>query len=255
MTDDDAREEETERRALVEAALLEGACVDDVLVLPREVAHYFLRVLRLANGEDVSLLDGGGRIVEGALVPGDAPAIRVRATRVVDDPLPPLVVYQALVRGAKLDEVVQRATELGAHRVIVFQTARSNVKATAYKLDRLSRIAKDATRQSRRTHTLGIDGVWTLDEVCADLARIDAPTVVGVVGATEPASRVLHDDVRTRARGARIVIGPEGGLTDDEQAQLIAAGATACALGAHVLRTETAALAALAAAQSALGAL
>ena len=253
--EDRAFDDENERRAMVEPALLEGARVDDVIVLPREVAHYFTRVLRLKDGQEVSLLDGQGRVVDGALVTVDAPGVRVRAARVVLDPLPPLVVYQALVRGAKLDEVVQRATELGADRVVVFRAERSNVPATAYKFDRLARIAHDATRQSRRTRALRVSGVLTLAQVCDELARVDAPTLVCVVGAPRAASGVLADDTRTRTRGARFVIGPEGGLTDDERALLVAAGATPCALGAHVLRTETAGLAALAAAQAALGAL
>lgn len=253
--EDRALDDENERRAMVEPALLEGVEADDVIALPREVAHYFTRVLRLVDGEEVSLLDGEGRVIDGALVTGDAPGVRVRAARVVDDPLPPLVVYQALVRGAKLDEVVQRATELGADRVVVFRAERSNVPTTACKLDRLARVAQDATRQSRRTRALKVSGVLTLAQVCDELARVDAPTLVCVVGAERAASGILSADVRTRTNGARFVIGPEGGLSDDERAVLVAAGATPCALGAHVLRTETAGLAALAAAQAALGAL
>ena len=246
------------RRAFVERDVLAGVRDGGVVALPDDVAHRFARVLRLADGAPVELFDGSGTCVVGRFAPGP-PARLVDARRAARaEPLPPLVVAQAVVKADKLEVVVQKATELGASEVVLFAARRGVVKLHdkgPARVERLARIAEDAARQCLRARVPVVGGPLAFDALVARVAAFGGVAAIGVVGATRPLSRALAADPRFEAGGLLVVVGPEGGLDDDEVARLTAAGAAPVALGAHVLRTETAATAALAAAQSVLGTL
>lgn len=240
------------RRAVVDPSLwadLEGGA----LRLPAEAAHRFFRVLRLAEGTEVELFDGAGRVARGRLQAPD----RLEELRFVDvdELLPPLVVAQAVVKTDKLEWVVQKGTELGAAAFVLFDAERGQVdwKDKADKrVERLGRIAADAARQAGRARVPTVTGPESLAALCERVRTFSGVAAVGVPGAEAALSEVLAGDVR-RAQGLLAVVGPEGGLSPAEIERLVAAGAVAVRLGAFVLRTETAALAALAAAQAALG--
>lgn len=239
-------------RAMLPQGVLADAAPGAVLGLPKDVAHRFTRVLRLAPGAAVVLLDGQGRVVHGTLA-GDA----VQVDRVEDTPAPdaPLVVLQAVVRMAKLEQVAQRATEAGADHITLFDAARGNVKLgdkAAKKRERLVRIAQDATRQSLRARGPRVDGPIAFTALLDQVRAFEGVVVLGVLGAHPPLSAVLRD-TDAFARGMAVVIGPEGGLAPDEIDALTRAGAVPCRMGRHVMRTETAAVAALTIAQVAGG--
>ncbi|MBI1948478.1 MAG: 16S rRNA (uracil(1498)-N(3))-methyltransferase [Deltaproteobacteria bacterium] len=241
----------TLRRAWVEPAVLEGAA--GTLVLPAAAAHRLLRVLRLPDGELVELFDGTGRVARGTLqAPGQLVDVTVHAA---DDALPPLVVVQAVTRADKLELVVQKGTELGASSFVLFDAERGQVQLkdrADKRVERLVRVAADAARQAGRARVPAVAPPERLAAVAERVSAFPGLSVIGVIGAERALSEVLAADARV-ARGLMVVVGPEGGLTDAERERLRAAGATEVRLGAFVLRTETAALAALAAAQAALG--
>jgi len=241
------------RRAVVDDEILRDVKDGGRVELPTDVAHYFTRVLRLRDGTRVTLLDGNGRLVDGTLRAGSASTIDDVSVGHARDPLPPLVVYQALVRATKIDEVAQRATEFGASDVVIFRSARSVVGDNQVKLERLEKIVKEATRQSLRMRSPRLAGVLAFAELLDELKRFHGALVFGALGANASAQSILAAHANFREHGMAVVIGPEGGLDDDEEEALVAAGAVPVALGVHVLRTETAGLAALAAAQGALG--
>jgi 16S rRNA (uracil1498-N3)-methyltransferase len=247
------RVERTARRAVVDAALLRDVKAGESVELPDDVAHYFTRVLRLRDGAHVTLLDGDGRVVDGALQTRGATVVENVTIETARDPLPPLVVYQALVRGTKLDEVVQRATELGASAVVVFQAARTVVGDGQVKLARLEKIAQDATRQSLRARAPRIAGTLSFDDLIVELRAFPGAIIFGAPSGSTRAQHALTTHEGFRTHGMAVIIGPEGGLDDAEERALAALGAQPVTLGVHVLRTETAAMVALAAAQGALG--
>lgn len=246
----------TRRRAHVDAAVIADVGAGADVVLPDDAAHRFARVLRLPRGAPIELFDGSGRVVEGTFDPGP-PARLVDAKPAVRAPeLPPFVVAQAVVKTDKLEAVVQKGTELGAAAFVLFEAARGVVKLgdkAAARVERLARVAEDAARQSLRAHAPIVEGPLSVDGLCDRVRAFAGVAVVGVVGAPAPLSAVLARAARFEADGVLVVVGPEGGLSDDEVSRLVAAGAVPVGLGAHVLRTETAALAALAAAQATLG--
>jgi 16S rRNA (uracil1498-N3)-methyltransferase len=231
------------RRAVVDSAVLDEITAGQG-ALPDDVAHYLGRVLRLESGVVVELFDGTGRAIRGRFVtPGSLEGAEAVTH---EDALPPLVIAQARVRGPKLDEVVRRSTELGASAIWVFDAKRS--AKCQVRLDRALRIAQDAARQSGRATVPDIEHLG-FEELVERFAAFEGVRCVCAVGAEGPISHALAG----ASEGAAVAIGPEGGLDPAEREALIRAGATAVGLGVHVLRTETAAAAVLAAAQVALG--
>lgn len=239
------------RRAHVDASVLEGGT--GPLTLPPAAAHRFFRVLRLADGERVELFDGAGRLARGRL---SAPDGLVDVSfHAVDETLPPLIVVQAVTRSDKLELVVQKGTELGASTFVLFDAERAQVRLkdrADKRVERLARVAADAARQAGRARVPAVLPPERLPALAARVAAFEGLAVVGVPAVDDALSELLATDARAQ-RGLLVVIGPEGGLSDGELAGLRAAGAAQVRLGAYVLRTETAALVALAAAQAALG--
>lgn len=224
---------------------LAGAAVDAEVALDDDGHHHLTRVLRTRDGSPVVATDGTGREVDATLA---GHALHVGAVRDVPAPHPRLEIAQALGKGRKHDEVVRMLTELGIDWVTATTTARTQVDLSG-KADRVRgrwrAVADAACTQSRRPHRPHLDGPVTLDALLADLAGADD----GVVAAT---TRVLVADV-TATTGPLaaldgdpdrvvVVVGPEGGLTDDEVAAVVAAGGQAVSLGPTVLRTEHAAI-------------
>lgn len=237
------------RRAWVEQGELLGVSAGDRVSLPDEAAHHLRRVLRLRPGDEVELFDGEGRLARGRLLEGAE--VEIASVFEAQPPLPPLVVAQALVRGPKLEEVVRRSTELGASEVFVFEAERSN--APSLRLDRLARVAQQAARQAERAYVPALEGSLPFEKLLERVRAFEGVSAMGVLGAERPLSVALAESERFRAHGLLVVIGPEGGLSEREQRALVDVGCEAVGLGAHVLRTETAALAALACAQVASG--
>ncbi len=210
----------------VEAHLLDG---DGPVPLDEDTAHHLDRVLRLRDGESVVVTDGAGGWRLATVERSGGTMVLVPSSAVAGEPAvdPPLVLAAAIPKGDRLEWMVQKATELGARRIVLLHTDRSVVRWKAarveHQLIRLQRIADEATRQSRR--------VWST-EVSGPVA---ATEVLGGAVVAEPGGRALQAGDRT------VAIGPEGGWSDDE---LAIAGAQVD-LGDAVLRTETAAIAAV----------
>ena len=203
--------------------------VDDVdaPVLSSGDAHHLRRVLRLRPDEIVAVSDGAGRARPFRFGPPLEPA---GDASYEPAPSPAITVAFALTKGERPEWVVQKLTEVGVDRIVPFVASRSIVRwdetKSAREVERWRRIARDAAMQSRR--------MW-LPEV--DQVR-DFATVVDAIGA----GACLAD----RAGGApalsrpAVLVGPEGGWSDDERA----CGLPVVGLGRHVLRAETAAVAA-----------
>jgi 16S rRNA (uracil1498-N3)-methyltransferase len=249
------------RRAFIDDDRLARAAVSATTPLPEAVAWRLRRVLRLDDGAGVELFDDDGRVVRGRLL-GDA--LVVDTVDALDDALPPLVVLQAVTKADKLELVLQKATELGASRVVLFPARRSQMKLGGKggdderadkKLVRFERIAQDAARQCGRARPPVVEAVKDgAAAVAVARAIVDGGgvAVAGVVDAESTLSAFLEAARARLDRGVAVVVGPEGGLDPQEQQAFADAGVTAVRWSRFVLRTETAALAALAIVQAAL---
>ena len=200
---------------------------DGMLTPDDDVRHHLARVLRLRDGEVVSVSDGvGGWRLTTVRRSGDHIALEPTSDVVCDDrPSVPLTIATAMPKGDRLDWLVQKTTELGVDRLQLFETERSVVRWRPDRIDkqltRLQRISDEAARQSRRTHLVEV------------LAPIDVSIVLPRCAVAEPGGRPLGPDDRF------VAVGPEGGWTAAE----LAMANDAVTIGDNVLRTETAAVA------------
>ena len=219
--------------------------------LTEAARHYLRDVLRLAPGAAVELFDGRGGAWDATIEPGYA-ALALAARRQAAPGGPAIHLLLALAKGEKVDLVVQKATELGAARLVPFAAERSVVRLDAEKgagrAERWRRIAGEAARQCGR----------------ADVPEVAEPGSLGAALAAVPAGfrlLVLHGEGgaplgalgREGAPGGAAVVGPEGGLTPEELAACAAAGALRASLGPRTLRAETAAVVVVALLQALVG--
>lgn len=204
---------------------------------PEEVRH--LEVRRASAGDPVTVLNGAGARGLGRLE-REGGGYAVLLERVTSEPPPPPVM---LAVGAgdrdRFAMVVEQATQLGATRIVPLECERTRGVATRLRenhLDRVRRRAREALKQCGALWVPSIETPAPLDRVLADLG---------------PGARWLTDhggvDVPRldSAAPVTILIGPEGGFTAAERDLILQAGFTAIRLGPHILRFDTAALAAL----------
>ncbi|MBM4282386.1 MAG: 16S rRNA (uracil(1498)-N(3))-methyltransferase [Deltaproteobacteria bacterium] len=245
------------RRAFLDDDTLGRAVAGGTLALPPSVAHRFATVLRLADGDPVEVFDAAGRVARGAFLPPGS--LAVATVGVDDERLPPLWVFQALSRADKVELVAQKATELGAAHLAFFVAERGIIKLddddrSRKRAERLQRVANDAARQCGRSRPPVVHGPLPRAALLQQVKTCVADGVVVVFGAVEgDALLSTHLRAHPPTRGFAVVVGPEGGLSPAEQQALVDAGATGVRFSRFVLRTETAAVAALAVAQAALG--
>jgi 16S rRNA (uracil1498-N3)-methyltransferase len=200
-----------------------------------EEAHQGLHVLRLRLGDSIRLADGAGRCGLGRVMLTSRHSLRVAVEGIETlekGPSALLSVACAAPKGDRFDDLVRTLTELGVGRILPLSCARSDRIPTH--LDRQRRVAGEALKQCRRGHlpTLGpVVDIRTLAAWPEPLIILDRAG--SGVSTGEP-------------RAITLVIGPEGGLTEEEVGVLAAAGAQTMRLAGHVLRIETAAIAAAA---------
>ncbi|MCG5432548.1 16S rRNA (uracil(1498)-N(3))-methyltransferase [Mycobacterium sp. MYCO198283] len=211
-------------------------------------------VRRIRPGERLLLGDGAGGLADCEVTDVAKAALRARVTRrrQVRPPRPEVTVVQAIPKSDRSELAVELATEAGADAIVAWQAARCVARwdhaAKAEKgLRRWNAVARSAARQSRRAFIPPVTGVLSTAELVRRTAAGDGITLALHESATAP----LADIDLAAVDRIELIVGPEGGVGDDELAALTDAGAHAVLLGPTVLRTSTAAAVAL----GALGAL
>jgi len=230
----------------------------ETITLEGEAHRYLSRVLRVAVGAAVDVFDGRGHEATTTVerVGPRELILRVVERRTVERrPTPPVTLLQGLPRAERMDLVVQKAAELGAVRLVPVRTTRS-ASGQQPRAERWERIAREAARQSGRAELLEIAPLVSVEAaVAAEQAALAAGGVGVVPWEDAPEARPLSELVPPSPASVAVLIGPEGGLTSEEVAAATAAGFRVATLGPRILRTETAAIAALAVIQSRVGGL
>jgi 16S rRNA (uracil1498-N3)-methyltransferase len=224
------------------------------LTLTGEAHRYLTRVLRLVAGARVDLFDGHGLEVAATVDQAGSRDLTLSLgdrRRVTPRSTPPVTLLQGLPRPERMDLVIQKATELGATRVVPVRAARS-ATGQQPRPDRWEKIAREAARQCGRPDLLAISPALSLADA---IASLDATTTRIVPWEEAPGAPALGQSIPTTVASVAVLIGPEGGLTVEEVGLAVAAGFKVVTLGPRILRTETAAIATLAVIQSLLGAL
>ena len=217
------------------------------LVVAGSAANHIARVLRLRSGDALTVFDGSGGEF-GARVEEfrkDAVVVSVAEHRTLDRESPlSLTLAQGISRGERMDWIIQKATELGASRIVPVFTKRSVVrlddKQAERKLQHWRAIAVSACEQCGRNRLPDVaPPVDFFDVLPAGLSPGETRLLLS------PTGDLRIDGLRDVGKGITVLIGPEGGLEDVEQEAAVAAGFQAVRMGPRVLRTETAAIAAL----------
>lgn len=228
--------------------------VGQLLVLPEKIHHYLTGVLRAKNGFQVQLFNGKGLVAEATLQleKRRSQAIIHQLTKDINKESPlALTLAQGISRGERMDVSIQKATELGVHAIQPLFTQYCEVK-----LDDEDKIDK------RMAHWQQI-----IISACEQCQRNVLPTLYRPMYFanwlhTQPKGLVLdpyegivlkHLSSQTFQQPQALLIGPEGGLSEQEVQSALSAGLIGCRLGPRILRTETAGPAAIAALQSLFG--
>ena len=225
-----------------ERFFLEQPPRDGRATLVGDEARHLGRVLRGRVGDEVVVFDGSGVCWPARItaVHRDEIMLAVAAPLLPEPcPQPPLVLAVALPKGERQKWLVEKITELGCAALVPLVTVRGVAEATPAAAERLLRTALEACKQSGRTVRLEIEPPLSVADLVA--RRIGGSRLV----VAHPAAGPVPADVGTAAEIVTVV-GPEGGLAPEELALLDAAGGTRIGLGPHVLRVETAAVAAAA---------
>jgi 16S rRNA (uracil1498-N3)-methyltransferase len=220
-----------------------------------EAAHrHLIKVLRLAPGAAIQVFDGAGTVIEARIesVGKSSVEIVLGERFLVPGPRCAITLLQSLPRGERMDFIVQKTTELGVARIVPVLTEFGMVKPPATRKQRWQTIAEEAARQCGRADVPDIVDCLELAPALAKFA------------ATEGARFILWEGERTRpfraalAEGpteVALLVGPEGGFSHAEVGAAGAAGFLPVSIGPRILRTETAAIVAVALAQAAAGGL
>ncbi|MDD4179695.1 MAG: 16S rRNA (uracil(1498)-N(3))-methyltransferase [Candidatus Margulisbacteria bacterium] len=216
--------------------------------------HHLRDVLRLKAGEAIDLLDGLGNIHHAKIITLGKERISCQvlsSEKMLTEPAVKVALAQALPKAAKMDLIIEKCTELGVTSIIPLITARTEAKTA--KLERWQKIAKAAAEQSGRaiipeiTSPLKFANVLQLKDQY-DLALIPWELEQETKLKQALISKFPNSPIRiTQSPNILILIGPEGGFTQQEIELAKNAGFTPVSLGKTILRTETAGLAALAA--------
>jgi len=214
----------------------------EVVVLDGAEGRHAATVKRTRVGEVVDLVDGRGTRCTGEVTATTKDSITVAVRSRAEEPAasPRITLVQALAKGDRGELAVELATEVGVDAIVPWAAARCVVRWDGDRgdkaLERWRSTAREAAKQSRRAWFPAVTGV---------VATPDIPGIPGTLlvlheAATTPLSTVeVEGDVV-------LVVGPEGGISEEEVAVLCEAGGTAVRLGGSVLRTSTAGAAAIA---------
>ncbi|GIG55484.1 16S rRNA (uracil(1498)-N(3))-methyltransferase [Demequina activiva] len=223
----------------------------DVLAVDGDEGRHAVTVQRRAVGEAVDLVDGLGRRASGEIIEAGGGQMRVRVAAVAQDHDAEVVLVQALAKGGRDEQAVESAIELGATRIVPWGAQRSIVQWRGPKADKArdkwAALVVAATKQSRRARVASVDAVVStaqLTRLVADAVGDGACVLVLHEAAAGPLTAVPWEDPR---QPVWLIVGPEGGISDDELEQLRSAGARPVVLGPHVLRASSAGPAAIAA--------
>jgi 16S rRNA (uracil1498-N3)-methyltransferase len=247
-------------RVFVEGELQSGSVVE----LPRETGAHLAKVLRARSGDEVVLFNGDGREFTGAVekVQGSRVSASIGAARIIDRESPlQLTLVQCVPRGDRMDFIVQKATELGVVRIIPVLSQRSVVRLdegqAASKQLHWRAVAVSACEQCGRNRLPSVAAPQPLLNYLGALAQANESLRLVLeperARRTERGAQSIDSASPESVSRAEIAIGPEGGFAPEELEAFDLSSFSRVRLGPRVLRTETAAIAAIVVLQARFG--
>ena len=216
----------------------------EISVTNETLLNQWRNVLRMEEGSTIVLFDGSGDEVLCALVSltKKNATVRVIERRKGVAPLREVTLYMALIKKDNFEMVLEKATELGVSRIVPVQTARTEKKGVNY--ERAEKIMREAAEQSGRATVPTVGEIVHVSDL---LGRPGLPESEGLVvfdPRGEKSARTFFTAGDTTS--VAVLVGPEGGFTDEEMALFHTRNVPVVTTGTQILRAETAAVVALA---------
>ena len=229
----------------------------DTATITGSEQHHLRNVLRITPGEIIRIIDGQGNVYTAEIL--NTPTNRssseaqIHTNEFHGTPLPTLTLFQGVPKNDKMELILQKTTELGITQVVPLYSERSLQKPSQNRYERWHRVVISATKQCKRAWLPELCNTQPFEAALAQLERFSLCLVLSPH--TEQASissyvEVQHIKTVLRATphttAIALFVGPEGGFSDQEIAVAIQSGCVPVTLGTNILRTETAAIVAVA---------
>ncbi len=215
---------------------------ENPIVIQGEEANHIIKVLRMNEGEELTVFDGEGSCADGVIEKIENKCVFVRALkRYPSDTEPKLKItlFQGIPKNPKMDLIIQKATELGVTRIVPVNTKRIVAKIEKdAKMERLRRIAFEAAKQCGRAYIPKVCDAVSFDEAIRMMKECDRAIIPYECERDGKIADALEGDIETLG----IFIGPEGGFEEAEVEKAESNGIKKVTLGKRILRTETAGL-------------
>lgn len=231
--------------------------IEDEIFLPEQESHHLQHVLRLPAGNPLQLLDGVGNIHDAEImVLGKRVKLRILRSVHVPQDATPIRVCQSLLKGQKIELLVQKCTELGVTEFTPFYSERCQFKKkelskVTKKYDRWRRIIEEACKQCGTPWAMRLNPLLSFEE----MLRANVQEVQRILFWEEAGiENSLHSlPLKKDTYGLQVVFGPEGGFSVEEATAAKEADFQVLSLGARILKAETANIAAVSIVQHLLG--
>ena len=222
----------------------------DTVKITGDDARHISRALRMAKGEHITVCDMKGYehdcVLEDFSDDVCVTARIISSAKSENEPPYRITLYQAVPKGDKLDYIVQKAVELGAHEIIPFISdrcvSRPDEKSAHKKAERLTKIAKEAAKQCGRAALPAVGEFCSYKNMLKHSEDCELKLFLYEGDGTRPLPEVLraHSDGGKLCSSVCVVIGSEGGFSIEETKMAEEHGFILCGLGKRILRTETA---------------
>lgn len=212
-----------------------------------EEAHHILHVLRAHDGDRIRIFNGNGQEADAILKQtndDESLVLDVLARQAAPQRALAITLLQAVLKGNRMELLIEKATELGVSRIVPVMTQRVipryNATQGRQKRERWERIAVSAAKQCGTPWLPAISPPTPLETALADTR---GPVLLGSLGdGTRPLGAVIQELTAASPSAVTVIIGPEGDLTPEETRQICDGGALPVSLGDLTLRAETAAI-------------
>ncbi|MBQ6496658.1 MAG: 16S rRNA (uracil(1498)-N(3))-methyltransferase [Firmicutes bacterium] len=247
----------------------ENVGLKTIVIDNKDDLHHMTKVLRLKEGEEVDVSDSveweyRAKIVS---IGSDEAQLEILDKQAfAGEPSVEVTLFQGIPKQGKMETIIQKCVELGVHEVVPVFMDRTVVKDTGNfgkKIDRWNKVSAETVKQCRRGIIPRVTGPVRLKEILAGKAPADVPSLFDdfdlvlfpyenekdatIKDALLTAANPMYQEITGNAlERIAVIIGPEGGFSDEEANAIVAAGGQSVSLGRTILRTETAGMAALA---------
>ena len=227
----------------------EAVSADGLITVSGTEAEHMIRVLRMKEGYKAVILTGDGceRLSTVVRVTRGEVLLREESVTRADRRSVSLTLFAGNLKNGNLDLVVRKAVELGVDRIVPFVSARTDEKK--FNRERAERIALEAAKQCGALFLSEVEEQISFKEVLDRVKNYDKTWFCYENETRSPLAKIAREEGRSFA----LIVGSEGGFTDEEAAAAVAAGAKSVTLGRRILRAETADIVASAFALGALG--